>query len=246
MAKFQKRKFMRKQKQGNSGAVVLPPTYPAKNKDSRFKQVNRYRIKPEPFPRVLYTRAKYGDFGTLTAPTAGVAVATVYRLNSIYDPFFSVGGRTCVGWQALSGLYRRYLVLGAKITVSFNNPSADGQRVGIRLRIAGGNTAVGNSMQDITEKEMTYVKGLNDTGSQKCGFSLFVRPWTLMGISKLEYMANSSAYTSLMNGNPAADSCFADIFLINPVTGGTTVNYMTRIVYYVQCYDRLGQTSNAF
>jgi len=248
MPRFQGKQFKRSRKNiKRGGGVVLPSTNPSKGKDWRFKQVNQYKIKPEPMPRVLYTRAKFGWEGNLNQSIAGAAIGQTFRLNSIYDPDYTYvgpGSRTVVGHNILSSAYARYLVLGAKVSVSFNNPTVDGCRVGCRIRINANNPASGNTMQDIAEKEMTYMKGLNDTGKQTCGFSFFVRPWTMTGLSKLEYMANTSSYSSAMNGNPATENrCLFDIFLINP-TVTAQVRAMVRIVYYVQCYDRIAPISS--
>lgn len=238
-----RKRFRKTMKRG--GAVVLPKTGPSKGKDYRFKQINAYRIKPEPFPRVLYTRAKFGFEGLLTQTVAGVATGYEFRMNSIYDPLASLGGRTVVGHANLAALYNNYLVVGAKVNVSFNNPDTDGCRIGCRIRVNNQNSVVGNNMQDITEKPMTYMAGLNDSGTQTKTMSFFIRPWTLMGLSKLEYMANRVGYSSAMNNNPTQDRAKFDIFLINPQTAAANVRVAVKIVYYVQCFDRIGLVSSS-
>jgi len=216
------------------------------NRDYRFKGINTERVKPEPFPRVLYTRTKYAEQGFLTVATPGLSVGNTFRVNSIHDPNFTggVGSTTVVGFTQLAAIYERYIVIGCKIMVSFNNPTRDDTRVGVRLRIRAGGSAINESIRGLQEQPMTYMSGINDSGSQRKSFSLFVRPWSLIGVSKLEYMANTSKYSSPMNGSPI-DVAFMDIFCANP-TEGTTVSYVVKMIHYVQLYDRIYLAASVF
>ena len=227
------------------------------DRDTRFKQINPYKVKPEPFPRVLYTRCKFSDSRRLNGISSTLSVAHSYALNSIWDPDFSGTGRTVVGHSQLAAIYSRYLVTGAKIYVSFLNPGSPGQRVGCRLRVNTGLPAGNRTTQQLAEQPMTYMNGISESGSNKKNYSFFVRPWTLMGLSKLEYMANTTQYSSVMLGSPlgnpgtaTAPGAFMDIFTVNPDTlvpgSNNTVDCVVRIVYYVQCYERKGLSSTAY
>lgn len=213
------------------------------NRDYRFKQINQYKIKPNPFPRVLYTRMKYGVEGKLSLAADNLADGIAFSANSIWKCMVPIPSRSTVGWGVFDGVYNRYLVTGCKVYVSFSNPAADGLRVGYRLRQGTQNITNGNTPQDIAEKPMTYVSGLNDTGSQKKSFSFFIRPWSLIGISKLEYMANTTKYASVM-ANVPTDQAYFDIFAIDPEGIANSVRYLVRIVYYTQFYDPKGLQSS--
>lgn len=233
--KWNRRRPMRK-----AGAVVLPKTNPEKtNRDYRFKQINQYRIKPEPFPRVLVTRMKYASYGRLTTSVQDYSTGVTFRLNSIWDPYYSGVGNTVVGWSNMDSIYKKYLVTGAKIYVSFNNPTTDGVRCGIRLRQINAETAIGKTTEQVIDQPLTYIGGINNTGSQKKDFSMFVRPWTLLGLSKLEYFANTSIYAPSLNANPATNhEAYMDIFTLNQAQASSITDYLIKIVYYVQLFDR--------
>lgn len=249
------KKFSRRQPMRKAGAAILPKTNPVKtNRDYRFKQINAYRVKPQIQPRVLYTRAVFADSRRLSFG-AGLSVAHTYRANSIWDPDYTSTGRTVGAYSLLSGMYQRYLVTGCKINVSFQNPTADGARVGVRLRIADQTSASAQSLQTLLESPMTYISGVSNTGSQKKNFNLFVRPWSLIGISKLEYMANTSQYSAAMGQNPqivgftaaGGSGCTFDIFAINPDTMvSDTIDVTVKLTYYVQCYNRNTIASSLF
>lgn len=121
------------------------------NKDFRFKSANPYGIKPEPFPRVLYTRCKYATWDTLSTGVLGLADFSTYRTNSIYDPDYTGGGTTVVGHSQLNALYSNYQVLGAKILLTFSNPTVDGIRVGVRVRIGDAGSVSGQGLTQLLE-----------------------------------------------------------------------------------------------
>lgn len=220
---------------------------PSRKSRKNFRQVASYRIKPEPFPRVLLSRAKFAARFQLSQTTADLSVGTQFRLNSIWDPDKTGTGNTVVGHSALTAIYGRYWVMGARVRISFNDPSVDGCRVGYRLLIDGNTTASSSTVQGLAEQPLTYMNGLNDTGSQKKVFNCYVKPWTLMGISKLEYLANSSTYSSGMTANPsAADNCLMEVFLVNAKTASSNVQCVVQITYDVKFYNRKTLTSSGF
>lgn len=213
-----------------------------KKKDVSKMKLNSkpYGVKPEPFPRVLYTRAKFSDNITMTTSALGVCDSRPYRMGSIYDPRYSLGGNTVVGWSQLNAIYYRYWVMGIKVNVSFNNPTADGMRVGVLIRDGeNGVGASGATLQRLSEMPRCYISGINNTGEQSKTFKFWLRPWQLVGVSKLEYLANSSKYASLMNNNPSTH-CYIDIFAVNDDASlpSANVSMVCKFTYYVKCYDR--------
>lgn len=210
-------------------------------KGRTFKSMDPYGVKPEPFPRVLLTRCKYSAAGVRITPLGvDVTAGNTYRLNSIWDPLFAVGGRTVTGHAQLASIYGKYWVMGAKVSVSFNNPKDDGIRVGCRLRIEGGTTSLAQNLSTVSEQPMCYLQGLNDSGSQRKTFNFYVKPWTLCAVSKLEYLANSERYSSVINGNPlgAVNSCVMDVFAVDPNSATNTVDYNIKIEYFTKFYSR--------
>lgn len=213
------------------------------NRDMRFKQINTYKVKPEPFPRVLYTKAKFGQISFLTTPNSTNAAAVTYRLNSIFDPVQNPHGqpfpsKTVVGYQEMASLYNRYLVTGCKVSVRFYDPNAESIRVGVRLRIDGEGAVNGVSQDSLVEQPLTYISGLSNSGKQIKSFNLYVKPYTLLGLSKLEYFANTTNYSSNIGSNPLVDRCYMDIFAVSGSAVSHAVSVAVKLTYYVQLYDR--------
>lgn len=211
-----------------------------RERDFTFRGSQNNNIKPEPFPRVLLTRAKFcQNLGYITAGAGGTATAVSYRLNSVYDPAFALGGGSVAGWTVLNSAYSNYWVMGCKIIVSFSDPEADGVRVGCTLRLDGANAASGKSLEALGATPNTYISAINNTGNQAKTFNLYVKPWSLIGISKHEYLANSASYSSAMNNNPAVP-CYMDIFCVKNDGSGVAVkvNCVVKVVYYTKFYNR--------
>lgn len=217
-----------------------------KHKGSRFGQINKYRIKPEPFPRVMYTRCKFGASGALAMSGLSTAVAHTFRINSIYDPDHTGTGNTVQGHSVLQSIYRRYLVTNCKFIVRFFDPGVDQTRVGVKLRIAGQSGVSGLSNDQLLGRQLTYMRGIANSGSQKSNFVFNIKPWTLCGLSKLEYFSNLEKSGADMDNSPNYNA-LVDIFVISPSTGVTSgITYAIQMIYDVQLYNRKDLPASAF
>lgn len=208
---------------------------------SKFRQGPMYKVKPEPFPRELITRCKYVDRQTFTiSSTADYASALSYCANNIYQPLYSTGNTTVTGYSTLKAIYNNYVVMGAKVQITFYDPSVDGISVGVRLRHGDENPCVSSTLRQLMAQPMTYTSEINDSGSQKKSFNLYIRPWSLVGMSKLEYLANRSG----IGGNFSNDTgpslpVYFDTFAVNPTLASqSTVKYVLKIMYYIRCFNR--------
>lgn len=205
-----------------------------------FRQIRPYGIKPDPFPRVLHTRCKwtynYSQLSNaVTAFTCGNEQA--FRINSIWDPDFTSTGSTVIGWTNFNALYDRYIVRGVKIELEFHDPNQDGV---ICYASLNQSATLQNQSDDVASgQSLVYSSVINNTGSQKKSFKFYVKPWSMLGLSKLEWMATKSTHTSIMNNNPA-DVIYLRTACSSPNTGGTTgqIRVSIRLIYYVEFYDR--------
>lgn len=216
-----------------------------------FRSIQPYGIKPDWHPRVLQTRFKYSYHATLqTAATIeAFGIEQVFRLNSIYDANFTTIGptannKTVVGHVNIAQLYNRYIVLGAKVEVDFDDPSQDGLVCGCSLNQSFAMQSY--TVRAVGEQFLTYTSALNNTGSQKKSYRFYVKPWAIQGLSKLEYMANKSTHSSAMNSNPTDDLYFRIAIANCHDTAVATMKCNVRIIFYTQCYERIQLSSSTF
>jgi len=82
------------------------------------------------FPDALTTNLVYSDSIILT-PSVGTPLPRfTYRLTSLFDPQFSLGGAQPTYFDQLAAVYERYVVNGAKITVVFSRSSTTSTNIG--------------------------------------------------------------------------------------------------------------------
>lgn len=210
-------------------------------KHGRFGSTNAYRVKSEPFPRVLFTRMKFAQTLNVTTDALGIAGSHTYQLNSIYDPDYHAGGNSCVGWSNLNNLYGRYIVTNAEVIVKFFDPdtSNGAVKVGCAIRINQNNPTAGKTMDNLSSQPLVYMKGLSDRGTQKSNFHFNIKPWTLLGVSKLEYFANTSKYSTGMAIVHAVPNCaLFDVFWLSTRLKASELTYTIRIIMSAQIYER--------
>lgn len=225
-----------------------PRRYRKSNKKPIFRQGNPYMVKAEPFPREMITRVKYADQSQfITSATANFASAVTYKVNGLYQPRFSTGTQTVTGYPNLKAAYGRYIVMGAKILITFYDPQSDGMTVGVRLRTNAGGPVITSTLRDLLEQPLTYTSQINDTGSQKKSFTLNVSPWSLNGMTKLEYLANRTGLSgSFQNNIDPTDPAYFDVFALHPTLGTQSVKYAMKIIYTVHCFNRQYLTHTSY
>lgn len=87
-----------------------------------------------PIARKMVTKLRYAEQVDLN-PTAGVVAGHIFSANGLYDPNIAVGGHQPRGFDQLMALYDHFVVLGAYITVNYDNTGNAGNAlVGIAMR----------------------------------------------------------------------------------------------------------------
>lgn len=95
---------------------------------------NVVRVRGIGMPDRLITNLVYSDNKTVT-PGAGSLGFFVMRMTSVFDPDEAVGGGQPTYHDQIAAMYKRYRVLGAKITAHFSYPT--GITAGIGPAICG-------------------------------------------------------------------------------------------------------------
>lgn len=158
----------------------------------------------------------------------------LFRLNSIWDPDATLSGHTVVGHSNFAAIYAGYLVKGCKIEINFSNPSADGM-----VAFASLNQLVNLTSRSDLENysnSLVYSSDINNTGAQTKKMRFYVKPWSLKGLSKLEWKANKGTHSSAINSNPS------DPIYLRVATSGSapsqTIHCSIRLLYYVEFFER--------
>ncbi len=198
-----------------------------------------------PFGQSFLVKLPYVFSSTLsTATSSFVAVGHTFRLNSLYDPDQSGLGKQPYQFDQLNTIYSRYRVHGAKVSITWNNPSADGLYLGYHVRsIHDSFTPVGKNADYIREIAKGKMQPLNDTGSQTMTQSFYVPVGTVFGVSK-EIVRSDISYSSGVGGNPL-NTVYLDVLALDS-TGSTSksAQFSIKITYYAVLSERKVQAQS--
>lgn len=192
------------------------------------------------FPLRTKGRFQYEeDFAINTgALTLQAVTEYTYRLGSVYDPRFELGGGQPLNISTLLLLYSVYRVEKVYCKVQYYNPNKDGLLVGVRVRALGdANPTETLPIDALRENTDTIrIKPINDTGSQVSTFSFWVYPWQVLGVSKATYLADN-VYSSASSTNPS-NYVMLDPFVV--CTNGTDgiIRCSVSIDYYTIFSDK--------
>ncbi len=214
--------------------------------------MGRKRVKNRPAGRPA-KRAKTSKLYSVTPVPSGMTVNMVYvqsvnintgtgfgseifRLASIFDPAFSIGGHQPLGHDQWAQLYQRYRVIGADYEVHFVNCS-DTNNPQIVGAFVSETSAVGfNNILEYAGGKLTLLQS-NEKGR--------VTFRDTVDIAKFEGDLGSKYdkdYTAAFGTNPVRD-IFLHVGGLNN-TGGTQciIEATIKITYKVRLYDKVDLT----
>jgi hypothetical protein len=196
-----------------------------------------------PMPTMHNTRLKYCQTFTLTtqgSPLTTFGTEQSLRLNSLYDPDFSLGGHQPYGYDQLSLFYNRYVVTRALVEVIISDPSEDGLVLGMMVKGAGAAQTVANStIDEVTERQGCVTKWINDSGSQLVSYTMDLPIHQIVGIpSNNMLLAERYTLGATVAADPAVQA-YLSIAAAN-AKGNTsaTLKCQVRISFDCQFYDR--------
>lgn len=186
-------------------------------------------------PDVMRARLKYTEQRNLSGSGLSNFNSYVFRGNSIFDPNFSGGGHQPLGHDEWSNFYRRYRVIGAKITVMASSDTAVNMTIGVSALNSSSGPAQGESYQESDYTRTAHMGG--DAGNNIAKVELYVPTHKIRG-GPPNLVRYEEDYAALFGVNPAKQFFF---HIWDLSTDGSTtwdVNHTVTIEYYVEMYDR--------
>lgn len=193
------------------------------------------------FPQRLNTKLEYVDELTLstqsTLATFGGEIA--FRLNSLFDPYFPVGGHQPYGFDQLNTIYFRYQVHRCMVEVTFSDPSSDGLVVGAFAKnLNDPNTLVNATIAAAMERPTVWCKPLNNTGSQQIVFRKLYNLPEMLGLTKAQYENGWPSTSAAVSADPIQVAYFM-VAAANARGGSSqTVTARVRLVFDCSFWER--------
>jgi hypothetical protein len=204
-----------------------------------IREESSYRLQVAPGKQVsqpdsIIVDLPWTEINTLVVPGAVNFYFVKYRINSCWDPDFSVGGTSAYNFSNYATLYRRYRVISAKVDVTITNHEA----FPIMIQGAPSDFDLGGFITSRTRVfdlgEMPYAIPTRTlsaaSGMDRVRYTSIVHFPSFIG-NKQSYMADV-AYSALNNTNPALTFFWnmgmtADNNMSNGVTVYLKITYRT-------------------
>jgi len=192
-------------------------------------------------PDSIIVEMPWTEVNTSVIPGAVDFFYKRYRLNSVFDPDFSIGGTSVYNFTAYGNLYRRYRVISAKVDVTIqNNEAFPVLIVGAPSDFDLGGLITSRSrtidLGEMPHAVPTRIVGPS-TGMGRMFYTKFIHLPSYNG-NKQAYMADLQ-YSALNNTNPAVTFFWNMGYIADPGTDmavGFTI-YL-RITYRVLWSER--------
>ncbi len=175
-----------------------------------------------------------------TALSSSFGTETSYRLNSLFDPYFSAGGHQPYGFDQMCTFYNRYMVDKVDIEVTFSDPTADGLVVGCYYKNYNDTYQLQTStISQADERPTNWVKNLNDSGTQVATFRKSLSLPALMGLTQTQYESGWPSLSALISADPAITPYFSIAVADARSSSSTqTVRCKIRLVYHGIFWER--------
>lgn len=183
-----------------------------------------------------FTRLKYSMLTALNYGGLGFPTNHQFRINSLFDPDFSLGGHQPLGYDQYSTLYNKYRVHGMGYKITFiNRETAYQLEVATQLRP---NSVAQTNIDTIheapyTQKRIIGIEGGRSMATIK-GYASMAK---IRGVSK-SVIKSDDQYSASTGANPAI-SAFLQIYMQNQTSNvAAECAIRVELEYFCEFYDR--------
>lgn len=159
-----------------------------------------------PIPQKITTTLKYREYFTV----AGTVFDTLFNANSLFDPYYGVGGHQPMGFDQYATFFTRYRVLSCKIVVTCLVKTAT---VPLMFGVVADNSVNAyTSMTDAPEQQKTAFKTVTPYGGP--GTATLTKKWnlwTVTGVTESTYKSDDR-YAGTVSANPSEQIMYHVIY----------------------------------
>ena len=145
-------------------------------------------------PDYVLVKVRYHQVWAVAAATSYIDY--VWRGNSVYDPYYAVGGDQPTGVDQWEAFYEKYKVFGSKIHASFINTDESTSKAPVRMTlIPTTNTGFAPTSYDVSEIRGARTKLVNASGNgagNRTGVTSYNTGRAPLGLSKVQFKTDPS------------------------------------------------------
>lgn len=226
--------------------VAKPAKKTAKTKKNYRKRYNKsnslpYQMTaPAPFKRVMFAKLPYTE--SLTNMNSGTLGAfgteNVYRIGSIFDPYFGTGGHYPIGRNIFNQIYGKYKVYGVTVELTWSDAGGDGGVCGAMISSSQDTTTLqGMAIETAKEKPNVFLKYVNASGSQLARYKQYFDIGKIEGLTKSQFKNDIQQFASSMGTDPSLTPYLRLSVANIQQTSGVKVHCDVKLTYHVQFWN---------
>lgn len=166
------------------------------------------------FPPSMVFHEKYADIErTISVTTGGIANNSfLYRLNDIFDPYYSIGGGGPPEWYTtLASIYQRYIVWSVDADIRFFDPTQNTLLGAVLLQCADDTDDPAAKTADYFLQRRNYATAQLTSTTGEGSFRQIqehIKLWTVEGLPFRQYVDQMSVYGAQMGADPGKSPLF--------------------------------------
>ena len=171
----------------------------------RLVRIPRPRFRRAGAPRAVIRKHRYASYYNFPTGVAGVVDGRVFSANSMFDPDVTGGGHQPLMHDQMAVIYTKYLVIGAKITVTFISATSEGASM-VGIRTAKDTTILTNQdqLREHGDCKWKLITGL-ESGRSVTTVTKKFSPKRFFSVTNLK---DESDLQALPNASPARQGYF--------------------------------------
>lgn len=195
------------------------------------------------FPPSIRAKLIYNSITTAETLSSGSSLWNYYRLNNATDPYQPTGGHQPMGFDQLSEVYNKAVIVAAKVRFQIwpTDEATEQQIMRIVARPYSSNTTQPNVVNDEFERTGATCIVQPNSNMKTSPNVIYVQNWKILGYSSPEeYEADDSnhfimtnIYSNMLREVHLAIGC-DQIGVQQDIKTAWTVN----ITYYIKCFER--------
>lgn len=184
-------------------------------------------------PQCLMVKMRYAHITTSSAVTTGITF-NMFNINSLFDPDRTGAGHQPMGRDQWANLYQSYQVMGfsAKGYFSANTNIAHFIQWGVVSDANTGPSTYSNALE-----QSKWKSAVRNVLQNPLRFSTRCSPWTVLGITKQQYVDDVSSYSAAIGASPAVMPGFEIVASPADHTTSTVYDCHTVLTYFVKLFN---------
>jgi len=170
--------------------------------------------------------------------SASTITWTRFRLGSIFDPDYEVGGHQAMGFDQLSVLYGRFIVTGCKVSIEgrFRSSNLDTTPICANLLVGAAplaNMVLPGTISAANESRQYWTRTYTDQDAVR--FTKYFSLAKVNGCTRSQYM-NEENYSGTSTADPQKNTLL-NLGFVPTGTEVTNFQHTVTLVYYVTWYS---------